>query len=337
LPCLLVWLIASTAFAIPPKVTDRAREHFKAGVAYMEEPTGAKYEEAYREFHTAYADSPSYKILNNIALCALFLERDVEAIESYEAYLAVAPKEEIPAQKRTQIDSDLKRLKAGLVKLSIKTVPATANVVDERDTSQGKSVVNRYTTNNGELALGIHPGNHSITVKAEGYAPQTWEFEAAPASTQSHEFTLVANNAAPTVSATVADPSPAPKVVTEQPTSSKRGTPAGVYVGAVATGVFAAAATATGLLALHKKSDVVDLNKTGTHPGQAQTASDSAKRFALFCDISIGAAAIAGAATAYFYFTSPRDSKPASTAQSRWQVTPVLGTSQAGLGIVGNF
>lgn len=62
----VVWLSASMAFAQNVTVTDNARKHFQSGLAYLEEPTGARYEDAYLEFHTAYADSPSYKILNNI-------------------------------------------------------------------------------------------------------------------------------------------------------------------------------------------------------------------------------------------------------------------------------
>jgi hypothetical protein len=52
-------------------ITENARKHFKAGVAYIEDPSGPKYEEAYLEFHKAYNESPTYKILTNIGLCAL--------------------------------------------------------------------------------------------------------------------------------------------------------------------------------------------------------------------------------------------------------------------------
>ena len=336
---LLVWLVAATAFAQTVKVTDTAREHFKAGIAYLEEPSGAKYEEAYREFHTAYDHSPSYKILNNIALCSLFLERDGEAIDAYERYLAVAPKDEIPSNKRLQIDSDLKRLKAGLVKLTIKVNPATVTLVDEREAVKGNNVSNHYSVTTGELSLGIHPGSHRITLSAEGYTPQTWELEAAPASTHAREFKLVALAAPPDNPASPAATSAAKTnlAVAAPPETPKTKTPTMVYVSAVATGLFAASATVTGLLALSKKSDLETLNKDETNHNQAVSAHDDAKRYALFCDISLGATVLAASATAYFYFTAPKAEKPAISAKPRVQVAPVVGTNQAGMALFGSF
>src|SRR6266481_4578482 len=73
--------LAAPAFAADPPVTPEARTHFAAGVNLLRDPDGARYEEAYREFKAAYAASPSYKILGNLGLCAMKLERDGEAIE----------------------------------------------------------------------------------------------------------------------------------------------------------------------------------------------------------------------------------------------------------------
>lgn len=65
-----------------------AKEHFKAGIAYADDPSGPKWEEALKEFRAAYRTTPTTKLMNNIGLCALNLERDGEAIEAFEAYLA---------------------------------------------------------------------------------------------------------------------------------------------------------------------------------------------------------------------------------------------------------
>jgi len=56
-------------------ITEEARTHFAAGVALLQDPKAPRYEEAYREFKTAYAASPSYKILGNLGLCAMKIER----------------------------------------------------------------------------------------------------------------------------------------------------------------------------------------------------------------------------------------------------------------------
>src|SRR5437870_1255310 len=69
-------------------VSAEARTHFDAGVRLLLDQEGARYEEAYREFHAAYAASRSSRILGNLGLCAMKLERDAEAVDAYERYLA---------------------------------------------------------------------------------------------------------------------------------------------------------------------------------------------------------------------------------------------------------
>ena len=56
----------------------------------LQDPKAPRYEDAYREFKAAYAASPSYKILGNLGLCAMKIERDAEAIDAYEKYLKEA-------------------------------------------------------------------------------------------------------------------------------------------------------------------------------------------------------------------------------------------------------
>ena len=171
--CLLGLFVVTTSFAADNVViTAKAREHFKAGVAYIEDPTGPKYEEAYREFHLAYAESPTYKILTNVGLCSLNLERDGEAIDAYTKFLASAKPEDIPKDKRTLMERDIAMLKASLVRITVTASPATLVLSDERLPTKGSSVTNRYELSDGNLALGIHPGHHRITASADGYEPQ---------------------------------------------------------------------------------------------------------------------------------------------------------------------
>src|ERR1041384_8805806 len=99
-------LASSAAHAQDGQVSDSARQHFKTGVAYLKDPDGARYEEAYREFKAAYADSPSWKILGNLGIVAHELERDGEAIDAFEAYLERGGKE-LPADDRSQFKEDL--------------------------------------------------------------------------------------------------------------------------------------------------------------------------------------------------------------------------------------
>ena len=124
---LVVALLAATQTgwsqeALP---TEKARAHFTAGLSYVDDPDGPRYEEAYREFQAAYAESPSWKILANLGTCAFYLERDGEAIEAYEKFLAKGGSR-ISAEQRKQVEKDLARLKVSVVWLTLNVDPAKA-------------------------------------------------------------------------------------------------------------------------------------------------------------------------------------------------------------------
>ena len=330
--------IATTSFASDKVViTSKAREHFKAGVAYVDDPNGPKYEEAYREFRIAHADSPTYRILTNIGLCALNLERDSEAIEAYEEYLAHATAEDIPKNKRAIMERDVATMKASLVRVTVTTPVTNISLADERVPSKGNVVINRYEVKDGKVALGIHPGHHRITATAEGYDSQTWEFDADSATTHAHAFELSRSNSAapvkpavPAAVKSVAEPS--------QPAEpSEKKTPTFVYGGLAATGIFAITATITGLMANTKKSDYDALNKTGQDPARAADLHDSVQRLELMTDIGIGAAVLAAAGTAIVYFTASSGKPDAKTKAKNWQLSPTVGASHAGVNFAGQF
>src|SRR6185436_17983733 len=93
-----------------------AREHFRAGVHYLQDIEGERYEEAYAEFKAAYSLSQSPKVLGNIGLCAMKLERDGEAIEAYGRYLREVS--DIAPDERAQIERDLETLTASAAHLT---------------------------------------------------------------------------------------------------------------------------------------------------------------------------------------------------------------------------
>src|SRR6187549_2089823 len=134
------WLLAAPAFA-DVQITEAARQHFKAGVNLMQDPDGARYEEAYREFSAAYADSPSWKILGNLGIAAMKLERDGEAIASFEKYLQEGAAALTP-EESAQFQRDLDTLKAGVVRLTIDVNEPGATIIDERVPVAGSPVRN---------------------------------------------------------------------------------------------------------------------------------------------------------------------------------------------------
>jgi hypothetical protein len=335
--CFLGLFVATNSFGADNVViTAKAREHFTAGVAYVDDPTGPKYEEAYREFHLAYAESPTYKILTNIGLCSLNLERDGEAIDAYTKFLAGAKPEDIPKDKRTLMERDIAMLKASLVRITLTASPANVVLYDERVPNKGNSVTNRYELSGGNLALGIHPGHHRITASADGYEPQTWDFEANSASSHEHAFQLK-----PVTTANV-EPAPKPDVktphaVTAPPETPKKNVPSLVYVGAAATGVFAIGATVLGILEHGKKSDYDKLNAAGKNPQKAEDMRSTVKSYALYTDIAIGAAVLSAGATAILYFTSPSSKTETQATASRLRLEPNVGPTQAGMSLSGQF
>lgn len=150
--------------AQPVVVSEQARARFETGVQLLQDPDGARYEEAYEEFKAAYADSPSWKILGNLALCAMKLERDGEAIAALERSLAEGGAELDPEEKKQQ-ESDLKLLKDRAATVTVRSEPG-ATLLDERITVSGGNVKNQYRVpDSGELVLLVRPGNHRLTAQ----------------------------------------------------------------------------------------------------------------------------------------------------------------------------
>jgi len=214
-------LCSARGYAADSPVVQEGKRAFKAGVLLLQDPDGAKYDEALVEFRRAYQALGTWKVLGNIGLCALKLERDGEAIEAYEKYLA-GGRAEIDKEEREQVERDLLRLRNQLVKVHVEA-PAGTQLSDDRTTTQGSHIGNLYTMSAATMDLGLHPGHHLIVAKgAQGQA--RWEVDMVPASSISHKFEL--GGAAPA-------PAPAaPQPVGAQPIGAEPSVPATVTVGA---------------------------------------------------------------------------------------------------------
>ena len=313
----LAFSVAVPCWAEDAPVSEAARQHFTAGVAFLQDPDGARYEEAYREFQAAYADSPSWKMLGNLGIAAMKLERDGEAIEAFTKYLAQGSAE-LEAEEKAQVERDLATLRASAGKLTLTSNPAGAQVTDERLPVTGAAVVNRYGPLGAPLTITIRPGHHRLTARVAGRPDSVWEVDVQPQGAVQHDFTFEA--AAPIPGgATPAQPGPV---------ADEGGTPTGVYIGLVATGVFAAGGAVTGVLALGKHKEFEDKND-GSDPAAAQDLQDSGKTLNLVTDILFGAAVVSAGVTAVIYFTSSGSSKPDKSAGLR--LTPVVGPRGAAL------
>jgi tetratricopeptide (TPR) repeat protein len=176
-------LFTTTAIAsaeVP--ISEEARRHFSLGVSFIQDPDGARYEEAYQEFKTAYAASPSWKILGNLGIAAFKLERDGEAIEAFEKYLAEGA-DQIDAEERAQFERDLQTLQSVVVRLKLQSAPPGASIIDERIPASGPPILNRYGALGQATELGLHPGHHRITAKLAGHADAVVELDLVPGQT----------------------------------------------------------------------------------------------------------------------------------------------------------
>jgi hypothetical protein len=206
LPCSLLLFtalsVARPAHAAAP-VSKEAQEHFNAGVSFLQDPDGARYEEAYREFKAAYAASPSWKILGNLGIAALKLERDGEAIAAFRQYLADGGSD-IEAEERTQVQRDLSTLEASAAKLKLE-LPEGAMLLDERFPAMGSAIQNSYGPAKGALDIGVRPGRHRFTASLDGKTSDAWDVELQPQESKTHAFSFDAKGGAGSATASTGD------------------------------------------------------------------------------------------------------------------------------------
>ncbi|HEX3777968.1 MAG TPA: hypothetical protein VHV51_26050 [Polyangiaceae bacterium] len=327
---LLIVTSAGIAWADDVPISDSARQHFQAGVNLLQDPDGARYAEAYREFQMAYSDSPSWKILSNLGIAALKLERDGEAADAFAKYLAEGGSN-IDEAERAQVERDLQTLRAGLVKFTLQSDPPGAIITDERVPPSGATVVNRYGPLSAALELGVRGGHHRMTASLSGYKDSVWEFDT-PGQGDAHTFTLEKLEAAP-----VGTPGTEPG--TTPPTMApKRPVPPGVFVGVAVTGALAAGGAVVGVLALGKKSDFNTANSSITDAASqqhAQSLHDSGQKLNLVADGLFGGAIVAGIVTTVLFVTRPtHQEQPAATTL---RLSPAVASNGGGLFLSGTF
>jgi len=320
-------LHCARAYAADVPISEKARAHFNAGVSLLQDPDGARYEEAYREFRAAYADSPSWKVLGNLGITAMKLERDGEAIDAFKKYLAEGGSAVDPEEK-AQMQRDLATLTAGVVTLELTSLPAGAFIIDERVAVQGPPIKNTYGPLTEKLVVGVRAGQHRLTAHLDGYQDQSWMVDARSGTSLQHQFELQAAAVIPAADKPASGGVTAPAAATPR----ARPVPTSVYIGLAATGAFAVGAGVVGGLALAKHSDYESKND-GSDPSAAKDLRGSGQTLNLVTDVLLGGAVVAGGITAVLYFSRP--SIAADHAALRF--TPVAGPRVAGLSVAGSF
>lgn len=279
-----------------PKVAE-AKKHMEAGAAFFNDPAGHKCEEAFAEFEKAYELVGSLNALKGMAFCAMFLERDGEAIELYETLLE-RKGSQIDRADKQQIESDLKALRAAVAVVTLKTDVAGLTVVDTRTPAKGYPITNRYKIEEKQLQLGVHPGVHEFRAEVDGKPEQVWRIEIKNGEAYNHVFTFGA-----------ADSGTPDKPPPKEPEKPARPIPKSVFIVGGATIALGIAGGVVGGLAKVARNDYEAANGQETDRAKLDEMRSKVVTMNLVADISFGLA-VAGAATTLVLFLERPEKKP---------------------------
>lgn len=315
----------SSGVATEVEITEKARRHFRAGVAFVEDPDGARYADAYREFQIAYEESPSWKILGNLGLAAMKLERDGEAIEALKTYLAEGG-EEVDSSERAQFERDIEMLEASVTWVTVTASLPGGSLEDRRTPLAGAPRINVYDMKEESLKVGVHAGRHRLSLSLDGYEPMSWTFDAAGGEL-SHHFELVPLHEHKEPAIPDAPPAePVDNVVVTRPV------PTSVWIGAGITGALVVGAAVTGVMATGKQSEFEKTND-GTDVSAAEDLKKSGETLNLVTDIMLGGAVVGAVVTTVLYVTRPEVRKTESLVS--W--SPAAFAGGGGLWVNGKF
>lgn len=279
-----------------PKIAE-AKKHMEAGAAFFNDPAGHKCEEAFSEFEKAYELVGSLNALKGMAFCAMFLERDGEAIELYETLLE-RKGSQIERADKQQIESDLKALRAAVAVVTLKTDGAGVVVVDTRTPAKGYPITNRYKIDEKQLQLGVHPGVHEFKASIDGKPEQVWRIEIKNGEAYNHDFNFGVEKKDD------GDAKP-PPVVPDKPS---RPIPKSVFIVGGATVALGAAGAVVGVLAKGAKDEFEAANVVTGDKAKLEEMRSKVVTMNLVADISFGLA-IAGAATTVVLFLKRPEKK----------------------------
>lgn len=297
------------AYAQEDEALAEAKKQFRAGVNLLDDPDGAKYEEAYHAFKKAYALSHSPKVLGNIGFCAMHLERDGEAIEAYSSYLRDAT--DVDDRERQQIQRDLATMGSTVAKVKIVVRrPGAYVLVDTRVQTRGSAVENSYEMPAGEVALRVRPGRHVFKVKSADIESLPLETNIEPGSDTTRELQFPRPKPA------------APAVVRETPSRAGPIVLGALGLTAIGTGVV------TGLMASNTQStiDTSCPNSECRADYDLGSMRTKARTFGTVADVSfIGGGVALGGAALWWILSSRSASRSSSTMASAMCTTAGCG------------
>jgi hypothetical protein len=294
-----------------------ARRHYTEGQELFR---AERWDAALAEFRAAYQADPHPVSLRSQAACLVHLGRDREAVGLYEQYLRELPQASDAGEVRSYIQDVTSR--PG--RIYIVTNPQGVQATLDGRLLDGATPIN----------VQIAPGQHSLQLQAQGYNPETRNFEVAYGEAQTIQINLVAAAGPP------ATP-PATPVPTQPSEGLRFSTPVWVMIGltaaALVTGIV------TGSLALSDQGEFELLDPQADPESRFQELHDSGQTKALIADISFGVAAAAAITGIVLFIVQNTGNRRSASRQGytlgspSLTLTPSVSENGGGISIFGRF
>jgi tetratricopeptide (TPR) repeat protein len=286
----------------PAAITETARQHFQRGIAYYKE---GDFKLALVEFTRSYELTKNFRILYNIGQVNQQLNNYSKAMLALERYLDDG-RDEIPADRRTAVTSDLDDLRAKTAQVEVQVNVNGAEVWLD-DVLVGRSPLAQ--------ALIVDAGDHRLEARRDGYRSAGRAIALAGRDSTRIELSLAKTPPLFVVSR--------PRPVVQQ---VERKTSPLVWSGWFATGALAVGAGVTGYFAVSRASNLATLRNSPTStPEQRAAMQGQAEKFALAADIMTAATLVTAGATVYFTL------RPTSSERTRSRVGTRLSLSPTGV------
>ncbi len=319
---LLLSLVAAhqSAFAQPSKgEIAKAKKHMAAGVAFIQDPDGARYEEAYPEFKGAYELSGSLNALQNLAICAMKLELDGEAIEHFEEFLEKKG-DDIDAADKADVERDLNALKAAVAWITVSADKPGITLKDIRTPRSGATKRNQYTIGLQAKRLGVHPGDHAFTAITGEGKELKWNLVVKNGDAHTHDFLF--DPGAPVTAEGFTEDDANFGDTDDEEDDEGGGMPAYVWIAGSITVAAAVPWAIFGIMSFGKKSDYDAIHGQVPVPEQ-QEAFDDLQTTNLLADIFMGVTAAGAVATIILAITAPSGEEDAEEeAGVNWTIAP---------------
>jgi len=302
-----------------------AKLHFSNGVDLLQE-TPPNYQDAIRQFQLAYDKSGgSWKVLGNLGLCALKLERDGEALHYYEDYLKGGA-ENIDPSERAAIERDILLVRGNMATFTLRSSQPNTKITVTRKGSEVPAQT--YSLPSGDAVLELRAGELTL-VAASGELRETWQVVVGPTEQASHEFSFAAPKAEPVAAA------PPPPVAAE----SQKGGPTPVRVAGYVTGgvgiLGLIGGVVVGALAKSAESDAAAQCIDDVCRESTQADFDSAANLATVANVLLISGGVLTATGLTLVLVGGQKDESPSTARLR--ISPLGGAGLVGLSAGGHF